>query len=142
MLRPIMRESVRMANHPNAVLARRLWDGIALGDAPTLRSLLADRCVWRLHGRSPLAGTYVGADSVLDFMARVGELTDELRSELLDVCAGEGGGMIRYAIHATRGSQELETHQIFHFRTRHGLIVEADLVNVDSHAYDRFFLPQ
>ena len=127
---------------PNFALARELWDGIALGDAPTLRSLLAEKCVWRLCGRSPLAGTYVGVDAILDFMARVGELTDELQSELLDVYVGENGGVIRYAIHATRGGQQLDTEQLFLFRSVDGRIVDAVLSNIDAYAYDRFFLPQ
>jgi ketosteroid isomerase-like protein len=128
--------------HPNFVIAHQLWDGIALGDAPTLRSVLAEDSVWRMCGRSPLAGTYVGVDAILDFMARVGELTDELQSELLDVYVGDEGGVIRYAIHAARGSQHLDTEQIFLFRAHGGRIVDAVLSNLDPYTYDRFFLPQ
>ena len=126
----------------NFDIARRLWDGIALGDAPMLRDVLAEECVWRMAGRSPLAGTYVGIDAILDFMARVGELTDDLQSAMIDVYTGKEGGLIRYAVHARRGGQSLETEQYFRFRVESGRIVDAVLSTVDSYEYDHFFRPQ
>jgi len=126
----------------NLEIAHRLWDGIAQGDAPRRRAGLAESCVWRMGGRSPLAGTYVGIEAVLDFMARVGELTDELQSAMLDVYTGAEGGVIRYAVHARRGDQELDTEQLFLFRVEGNRIVAGVLANVDPVAYDRFFLPQ
>lgn len=131
-----------MESHPNFVLARRLWDGIACGDAPALRALLSEKSVWRMYGRSPLAGTYVGVDAILDFMARVGELTDDLHSELIDVFVGPGGAVLRYSIHARRGAQRLDTEQLFLFRVDRGRIVEGVFAPFDQYAYDRFFLPQ
>ena len=62
-------------------------------DVETLREVLDAKTMWHMPGRSPLAGTYVGIDAVLDFMARVGELSDDLRADLIDVYVSERGAL-------------------------------------------------
>ena len=131
-----------MGEHPNAVVARRLWDAIAHADAPALRELMSEKTVWRMPGDSLVAGTYVGADAVLDFMARVGELTDDLRSDLIDVFVSERGAVLRYSVHAIRGTRSLDIEHLFVIRVVEGRITEAIFAPVDQQRYDRFFTPQ
>jgi ketosteroid isomerase-like protein len=128
-----------MGTHPNAVVARRLWDAIARGDAAALRALMSEKTSWRMPGRSLVAGTYVGADAVLDFMARVGELTDELHSDLVDVFVSDRGAVLRYTIHAARGARTLDGEHLFMIRVVAGRITEAVFAPVDQQRYDRFF---
>ena len=131
-----------MGEHPNAVVARRLWDAIAHADAPALRELMSEKTAWRMPGDSLVAGIYVGADAVLDFMARVGELTDELYSDLIDIFVSDRGAVLRYVIHATRGARRLDTEHLFVIRVAEGRITEAVFAPIDQQRYDRFFSPQ
>jgi ketosteroid isomerase-like protein len=128
-----------MTEEPNAVVARRLWDAIASADAPALRELMAEKTMWRMPGDSLVAGTYVGADAVLDFMARVGELTDDLHSNLIDIFVSDRGAVLRYVIHATRGARRLDTEHLFVIRVVEGRITEAVFAPADQARYDRFF---
>jgi ketosteroid isomerase-like protein len=130
-----------MEDHPNFVIADQLWDAIARGDTAALRELLSDKAVWRMYGRSSLAGAYSGPDAILEFMARVGELTDDLRSDLIDILVSDRGAVLRYNIHAVRGTQTLDTEHLFLIRVAGGLITEAVFAPIDQYGYDRFFSP-
>jgi len=126
-------------SHPNFVIALRLWDALALGDAAALRELLSEKSTWKMSGDSTLAGSYVGSAAILDFLARVGELTDDLQSDLLDIFVGESGGVIRYRLRAERGPRRLDTEHLFRFHVAEGRIVEAVFAPIDLYGYDRFF---
>lgn len=127
--------------HPNFVIARRLWDAIANVAFEELRALLSDKAVWRMYGESRLAGTYVGADAILEFMALVGELSDDLEADLLDVFVSDDGAVLRYRVRAVRGSQSLDIEHLFLIRIAEGRIVEGVFAPIDQHRYDRFFGP-
>lgn len=131
-----------MGEQTNRLVARSLWEAIAGADVPRLRSLLSEKCVWRMHGTSPLAGCYVGADEILPFMARVGELTSDLRSDLIDVFASDAGAVLRYRVRAQRGFQKLDTEQLFLIQIEDGRITQGVFAPFDQARYDRFFAPQ
>jgi len=131
-----------MLEHQNLTIARRLWDSIAQADDLDLRALLSEKSVWRMPGESPLAGSYVGPDEILGFMARVGEQTTDLQSQLLDVYVSERGAVLRYGIRAVRGIDRLETEHLFMIQIEDGQIVQATFAPVDPAMYDRFFTPQ
>ena len=130
-----------MEEHPNHVIARCLWDAIARADASALRDLMSEKTVWRMPGDSLVAGTYVGADAVLDFMARVGELTDDLHSDLIDIFVSDRGAVLRYSIRAIRGARILDIEHLFVIRVVEGEITEAVFAPSDQQRYDRFFSP-
>lgn len=131
-----------MREHKNFIVARKLWDAIAMVDVPALNELLSDKCTWRMPGSSPLAGCYVGADAILEFMAHVGELTDDLQSDLIDIYVSEEGAVLRYSVHAVRGSERLDTEHLFPIRIEDGRITGAVFSPVDQLEYDRFFTPR
>jgi ketosteroid isomerase-like protein len=128
--------------HPHLVIARHLWDGIATADVGLLREVLTSKCVWRMYGRSPLAGTYVGVDAILGFMAEVGERSDELQADLVDIFVSERGAVLRYAIEARRGTHALAIEHLLLTRIEHGRIVEAVFAPLDQEKYDRFWLAE
>jgi len=128
-----------VTEHPKFAMARRLWDAIADGEAQALQELLSDKSVWRMYGDSPLAGTYVGADAILDFIARVGELTDDLYSDLINIFVNESGAVLHYSIHATRGREVLDIEHMFMIRVSGDRIVEGVFAPIDQQRYDRFF---
>lgn len=131
-----------MREHRNLRVARRLWDSIATADVSALHALLSEKSVWRMYGDSPLAGSYVGADEIIEWMARVGELTNELRSDLVDIFTSDQGAVLRYRVHAVRGIQELDMEHLFMIRVEDGCIIEAIFAPIDQARYDRFFAPQ
>jgi ketosteroid isomerase-like protein len=131
-----------MQEHENFIIARKLWDAIATVDVPALNELLSDKCIWRMPGSSALAGSYVGADAILGFMAHVGELTEDLQSDLIDIYVSEEGAVLRYGVHAIRGTERLDTEHLFPIRIEDGRIVSAVFTPIDQLAYDRFFSPR
>ena len=54
-----------MTDHAHRDVARRLWNAIATADVEELKALIAPDSVWRMFGRSPLAGEHVGVDAIL-----------------------------------------------------------------------------
>jgi ketosteroid isomerase-like protein len=130
-----------MQQHANFTIAHKLWDAIAMADAAALRELLSEKSTWRMPGGSALAGSYVGADAILEFMARVGELADDLQSDLIDIYVSEEGAVLRYGVHAVRGSERLDTEHLFPIRIEDGRITGGVFAPIDQLAYDRFFSP-
>jgi ketosteroid isomerase-like protein len=51
--------------HGNAEVVRAMFAAYASGDDATLRLVLADEVLYRLPGRSPMAGLYRGREEVL-----------------------------------------------------------------------------
>ena len=129
-----------MPPHPNQLLSQRLWDAIATADAAALRTLIASKAVWRMYGRSPLAGSHKGIDAILHFMASVGELADELESSLIEIFASERGAVLRYSVHARRGDRSLDVEHLFMIQIRQGKVVEGVFAPLDQHRYDEFWL--
>jgi len=96
-------------DHPNAQLARRLWDAIARGDAAGLRTCLAPDLVWRATARgTPWSGVHQGADSAIDMLARVGEATDVFDADLVDVLASDERVVILFRVHIVIGARQVE----------------------------------
>jgi ketosteroid isomerase-like protein len=126
--------------HPHLVVARRLWSAIADADVQILDEILAPKTVWRMYGRSPLAGTFEGRDAVMRFMGRVGELSDELEASLIDIFVSERGAVMRYRISARRGSRRLDIEHLLLIEIEQGRIEEGVFAPVDQERYDRFWL--
>ena len=129
-----------MRPHRNQVLSQRLWDAIATADDAELRALIATKAVWRMYGRSPLAGSHIGIDAILHFMASVGERADELESSLIEIFASDSGAVIHYSVRASRGVRSLEIEHLFMIKIRGGEIVEGVFAPLDQHRYDEFWL--
>jgi len=129
-----------MTDHANRDVAERLWNAIALADTDELREVIAPKAVWRMYGRSPLAGIHQGIDAILAFMAHAGELADELESSLLEVFTSGEGAVLRYSVRARRDERVLNTEHLFRIRIAEGRIVEGVFAPVDQDRYDRFWL--
>jgi len=125
--------------HPNEATVRRLWDAIAQADAAAVRAELSEKPVWEMPGASPLAGTYVGVEAVLHFLARVGELTDDLKADVVDIFVSERGAVLQYRIRAVRGAASLETEHLMLLRIVDGRIAAVRFAPFDQLRYDRFF---
>ena len=125
--------------HPNFLIAQKLWDAVAHGDAAGLRALLSPKIQWRTYGGGDLAGTFVGIDAALDVLASVGDLTDDLRSDLIDIFVNDRGAVLRTRVEARRGSHELHVEQLFVLTIDGGRIVQMMSVTNDQEQSSRFW---
>ena len=130
-----------MQRHAHHDVVERLWNAIAGSESEILSELLDDKSCWRMSGRSPVAGTYIGQEEILQFLALVGELTTDLHAELLDVFVSDRGAVLRYSVVAERGSRRLETEQLLLLEIENDRITEAIFAPIDQAEYDRFFSP-
>jgi ketosteroid isomerase-like protein len=126
-------------DHPHLTLARTLWSAAADGDAEALGLLFDEDVCWRTIGLNPLSGEYRGPEEVLDFLAQVGEASDEFSSQLGSVYVNDEGAVVLYHVSARRGSKTLEMDYLLHLRVRNSLIVEALTVPVDQRTNDQFW---
>jgi ketosteroid isomerase-like protein len=125
--------------HPHFWIAQKLWDGVAHGDAAQLRAILSPKIQWRIYGGGDLAGNYVGIDAVLDVLASVGDLTDEFRSDLIDIFVNDRGAVLRTRLEARRGSQELRVEQLVVLTVEGDRILQMMSVTNDRDQSDRFW---
>ena len=126
-------------DHPHFTLARTLWSAVADGDAEALGLLLAEDVIWRAIGRNPLAGVYHGPDEVLDYLARIGEATEDFSSSLDSIYVSDEGAVLIYHVSATRLGKSLETDFITRLTVSDAVVVEALQVPVDQRENDEFW---
>jgi ketosteroid isomerase-like protein len=107
-----------MVEHPNARIARRLWEATSEGDANAIREILAPDVRWCSYDSGSLSGELEGSDAVVDLLARSGEIVDDL---------------------AQRGGEELEMEILLVQRTQAGRIVEVFTVPRDAQRNIRFW---
>jgi len=118
------REDLRQ-EHPNARLARALWEAIAAGDGEAFQASLSDGASWEVDSAGVLNGEHKGNAEILSMLARSGEQVDSLRSTLLDVYASDHGAVLRYRLEAERGSEALETEMLIVCEIRDGQVTHA-----------------
>jgi ketosteroid isomerase-like protein len=114
-----------LRNHPNAIVARRLWEAVSKGDAETIIGLLSPEVTWRSYGTGELAGLFHGPEGVLDFLARAGERVEAMVLRVVDIFASDDGAVIHYVMDANQGPKILESQVILRMRIQDGLITEA-----------------
>jgi hypothetical protein len=98
-----------VTEHPNAARVREGFAAWNRGDFDTVREYLADDVVWHVGGDHPLSGDYRGRDAVLDYQAKVMQLTgDTLRGEPIDVLANDRHAGIFMRITGERDGKQLD----------------------------------
>jgi ketosteroid isomerase-like protein len=120
--------------HPNLGLVRRLWEAGARGDADGISEIYAPDAVLRAHGipGGPLVGEFKGISEILDFLARMGELVDDSRAEVLEMYASDTGVVVRFRSVKSRGGKHLDMQYLYVLAIEHGRIVRATLVPTDQ----------
>lgn len=125
--------------HPNIRIARKLWAATSSADVETLYGLFARDVVWEVHAAGDLPDRAVGPDGVLDLLALSGELVDDLRSDLIDVYASDGGAVMRFRIRARRGERRLDTELFLVADIADGCVHRVFTVPVDAEQYAAFW---
>lgn len=116
--------------HPNARLAEAVWEAVARGDANTLAGLLHDEVTWLPYGIR-FGEPRVGREAVLDFLAEVGEVADDLRSDLVDILVSGTRAAILLRLHVRRGDRTADTRLLLLFEIEDGRIREIRSLPLD-----------
>jgi uncharacterized protein len=128
--------------HPNEDVVREGFAAFGRGDMDALRNkFLADNVRWHLPGRNPLSGDYEGPEQVMQYFARILELTGgTLSIDLHDVLANDNHAVALYTIGGDRaGKQRLNDNQVLIFHLRDGKASEVWTQPTDQYATDEFF---
>jgi len=76
--------------HPNEDLARKAYAAFTEGDTEILRQVFADGIVFRIPGKSRMAGEYRGRDAVFGYLGKMMDrLAGTFRLEVHDVVANQ-----------------------------------------------------
>ncbi len=118
------RGEVSLRDHPNAIVARHLWEAVSKGDAESIVRLLSPEVIWRSYGTGELSGVFEGPEGVLNFLALAGERVETMVLRVVDIFASDGGAVIHYAMDANQGPKFLESQVILVMRIQNGLINE------------------
>jgi hypothetical protein len=131
---------VRVIDHPNAALVRRLFDAFERKDAFVLRELFADDAVWRVGGASRMAGVYRGRREIIRFLGSLPRLTDgTYTSQLADVLASDDRAAVLYRARGSREGRPLDIDQLLLFTIRDGCVVDVLALPSDQSAFDAFW---
>lgn len=125
--------------HRNEDVTRRMWTAVADGDSEALEEVLAPGVIWRSVGNNPLSGEYFGPSAVMEYMAKIGSLADELTSTLEEIYTNSNGAVAWYRVQATRGSRSLDMEYVIRLRIGDGQVVSALSVPIDQTANDEFW---
>jgi uncharacterized protein len=121
-------------------LARRIFDAFERRDGFALRGCFAEHAVWRVGGRSRLAGEHVGRRAIIRFLGSLPRLSDgTYRSELIDVLESPDRAVVLYRARGMRNGVELDIDQLLLFTIRDGLVVAIDAYPSDPIAFDAFW---
>ena len=107
--------------HPDEEAIRHGYAAFSRGDMETLRELFADDIVWRVPGRSPLAGDHKGVDAVLGYFGQTMELSGgTFEVGVHDVVASDEHTIGLHTARGERAGKRLDDDQVlvFHLSER------------------------
>ena len=122
-----------MAEHPNAVWARQMWDAMLAGDAAAVAEAFADDIVWHEIGRAePRRGK-------AEVAAVFGPTDYEIVPTLVDMVASDDHVVAIIESLATRGGRTLRYRVAEIHRLRDGKIAERWAYSDDTAEIAAFF---
>ena len=121
-------------------LARRAWSAVSRGDTETLTEILAPGVVWHATGANPWRGDHEGIDAILDYLARIGEMTERFEATLVDVLASKERVLIVFRAILERGSRRLDVPYLLLARVEGAHATEVWTVPLDPAALTDFWM--
>ena len=129
-----------MSIEESAEVLRRLFKAFSDRDARTLAELVAEDAVWRIGGRSPVAGEYRGREEIFRLFRLTGELTGRSYRTELRYALGDGYRAVAvYRAVGDRDARRLDIEQVLLCRVIGGHLREVDAVPTDQYAFDEFW---
>jgi hypothetical protein len=123
---------------------RRFYAALAAQDAAALQSCFAHDAIWRLPGKSAIAGEHRGWPAIRDdFLAKIGPLSGQsFRAELLDIAVGETFAVAVQHATASYQGRRLDITGCQLMRLKEGRISEVQGHYSDQYALDAFWRAQ
>ena len=129
-----------MTEHPNAQLARRAWEAISRGDVDGLLAVMDPDVVWHATARgTPWFGVHRGAESVVDYLARVGEVSDFFEATLADVLASDDRVLLVFHASFRREGRVAELDYLLLARIVDAHVVEMWTTPLDPATIEQFW---
>ncbi len=127
--------------HSNEDVVREGFAAFGRGDMDALRKqFFADDVRWHVPGRSPLAGDYEGPEQVIQFFARIFEMTGGTFSiEVHDVLANDEHAVALFTVRGERAGKQLNDNEVLTYHFRDGKVSEVWNQATDPYAVDEFF---
>ena len=127
--------------HPNEDVVQEGFAAFERGDTDALRKQYwTDDVRSHVVGRSPFAGDYEGPEKVLQFFARLFEVSGGTFSiELHDVLANDVHAVALLTARAERAGKQLNDNMVTTFHIRDGKVSEAWNQATDLYAQDEFW---
>ena len=127
--------------HPNEDLVREAYAAFGRGDMDALRDKFFTQDVrYHVTDRSPLAGDYEGVDQVLQFFARIFEMSGGTFSfELHDVLANDEHAVALVTVRGERAGKQLNDIMVQISHLRDGKAYEVWNQATDQYAQDEFW---
>jgi ketosteroid isomerase-like protein len=126
---------------PNAAVVIRGYEAFNAADIEALGEIFAPEASWHTPGRSPVAGDYVGRDSVFGQFGRYGAETEgTFRAALAQVYETDDGRVI--GLHRNSGERDgrrLDTECCIAFELSDGRIISGREFFYDLHNWDEFW---
>lgn len=109
-------------------------------DLETTKEFFREDVVWRVPGRSPIAGEYHGLDEVGTFLQQVRDLTSEATIEPDVILADDRSVMVHARVSGKREGKRYDNDQAYLCRLDdEGKVFEVRVIPVDLYAYDEFW---
>ena len=130
-----------MGADENAAIVKRGYEAFNAGDMDTLTELFDESAVWRVPGRSSVAGDHEGRDAAFAYFGRLGQETEgTFKAELRQVLADDEGHVV--GIHRNSGERNgkhLALDVCLVFQLENGRITEGTEHYRDLYAWDDFW---
>jgi ketosteroid isomerase-like protein len=124
----------------NAAIIRRGYEAFNSADVKTLTELFDERAVWRVPGRSSLAGDHEGREATFAYFGRLGQETGgTFRAELQHLLADGDRVVGIHRSSAERDGKQLDVDLCLVFQLENGRITEGVEHYRDLYAWDEFW---
>lgn len=124
----------------NVERTREVFDAFLRKDGIVVGRMIDDDTVWRVPGRSVMAGEYRGRAEIFGFLRKTARLTGgTYRAELRYVAGDDEYVIAVYRATGRRDGRELDLDQLLFFRYRDEVWDEVLAVPTDLYAFDVFW---
>lgn len=129
-----------MADHPNALVVRRLAAALSEQNRTEIEAILHEDCVWRVPGANVLSGVYEGRRAVLALFGKMRRIfTGPAQFEIIDILSSDGyAAAYQYGV-VEVGGKTVRLRECLVYRILDGRVVEVDEFQSDEKAFDEAF---
>lgn len=126
--------------HPNVTTYLQAIDAFNRDDLAAVHDHVRSDVVYRIPGRSPVAGEFHGIDGFAEILRRLrDESGGTIALEPLTVLADDQDLIARCRVTADRGGKRLDTENCYAFRFVDGKLAEGTVFVSDPHHVDEFW---